>query len=173
MTWKHIESSPLLASLICLSVDFFLSFSFADVVIRVAMKKACGRAGRAEKCLPKASTRAFHVPISEIFLSLLSASGLRTNKWNVKWLVRQVDIKTKLIFVVFFRVHYVSPVDAFNKMFSFSVSTSSSPSPELRPRPCSNQPKRDSFFVCFPFFFLLSEEADDDTELIEPERGER
>lgn len=35
------------------------------------------------------------------FVHLRSFSrSARTNKWNVKWLVRQVDIKTKLIFFV-------------------------------------------------------------------------
>jgi hypothetical protein len=109
-------------------------------------------------------------PISVIFLALSHLRRgfffrARTNKWNVKWLVRQVDIKTKLIFVVFFScVHYVSPVDAFNKMFSFSVSTS------LRESLQSSESRSDYFRL-----FSLPEPraAADDTELIEPEKGRR
>lgn len=51
-------------------------------------------------------TEAFSGPL--VHLRSFSRSAC-TNKWNVKWLVRQVDIKTKLIFrCIFFCVHYVS-----------------------------------------------------------------
>lgn len=57
------------------------------------------------------------------FVHLRSFSrSARTNKWNVKWLVRQVDIKTKLIF--FLCVVFMCPLcfscDVLtNKMISF------------------------------------------------------